>query len=127
MQEHMDSEVNNVKDSKEEIIEGTAKDYANETFLLNYLILNSYIGNDDVKSEVKKKEVSKKLINSMLQKILEMDSLDKKEILDLIDKYYTIVKYRNVVNDKEIHDSFKEAINDYLSRFEGFEVESEAK
>ena len=63
----------------------------------------------------------------MLQKILEMDSLDKKEILDLIDKYYTIVKYRNVVNDKEIHDSFKEAINDYLSRFEGFEVESEAK
>ncbi len=127
MQSHMDSEVNNVKNTDEKTIEGRTKDYTNESFLLNYLILDSYSGNNEVNSTIKKKEVSKKLINSMLQKILEMDSLDKKEILDLIDKYYTVVKYKSVVNDKEIHDCFKNAINDYLTRFDGFEVESEAK
>ena len=118
MQEHMDSDLENFKDSKDEILDNKLKEYANETFLLNYLILDSYGDNKDKKNTVEKKEVSKKIINSMLQKLLEMDTLDKKEILDLIDKYYTVVKYRAVVNDKEIHDRFKEAISDYLLKFE---------
>jgi hypothetical protein len=52
-----------------------------------------------------------------------MDSIDKKEILDLIDKYYTVVKYKNVVNDKEIHDKFKIAIKKYTDKFDSLDLE----
>ena len=123
MQEHMDPDMENIKDSKDEVLENKLKEYANESFLLDYLILDSYGGEKDTKDKITKKEVSKKIINSMLQKLLEMDSLDKKEILDLIDKYYTVVKYRAVVNDKEIHDRFKEAISNYLMKFDSFNEE----
>ena len=59
----------------------------------------------------------------MLQKLMEMNAIDKKEILDLIDKYYTVVKYKNVVNDKEIHDKFKAAIKEYVDRFNSLNLE----
>ena len=116
MQEHMDNETKKIKETK---------DYSDETFLLNYLILNLYTDGKEKKSKDRKKEVSKKIINSMLQKLLEMDVIDKKEILDLIDKYYTVVKYKNVVNDKEIHDKLKNAIKKYTDRFDSLELDLE--
>ena len=72
---------------------------------------------------MEKKEVSKKIVNSMLQRLLEMDSIDKKEILELIDKYYTVIKYKSVVNDKEIFDKFKASIKSYKDRFNSVEIE----
>lgn len=125
MQEHMDNETKKIKETKEEKVEGRIKDYSDETFLLNYLILNLYTDGKEKKSKDRKKEVSKKIINSMLQKLLEMDVIDKKEILDLIDKYYTVVKYKNVVNDKEIHDKLKNAIKKYTDRFDSLELDLE--
>ena len=104
MQEHMNADMDNVKESKKEKVEGKIKKYSDEVFLLEQLILDSYINSDTKKTKKQKKEVSKKIINSMLQRLLEMDSIDKKEILELIDKYYTVIKYKSVVNDKEIYD-----------------------
>lgn len=123
MQEHMDSDMENVSNTKEEKVEGKIKDYSDEIFLLEYLILDSYSGEKARSTLEKKKEVSKKIINSMLQKLLEMDAVDKKEILELIDKYYTVVKYKNVVNDKEIHDKFKIAIKNYTEKFDSLNLE----
>lgn len=122
MQEHMNDDTKNVKEVKDEKIEGKLKNYQDEEFLLEYLIMNLYSKGKQEKKE-KKKEVSKKIVNSMLQKLLEMDSLDKKEILDLIDKYYTVIKYKNVVNDKEIHDKFKIAIKKYTDKFDSLSLE----
>ena len=123
MQEHMSTDTKNVKESKSEKIDGKVKDYQDELFLLNYLVLDLYANGKERKTDSKKKEVSKKIVNSMLQKIMDMDAIDKKEILDLIDKYYTVVKYKNVVNDKEIHDKFKSAIKKYVDKFEDLNLE----
>ena len=124
MQEHMGGDSTNIKDSKEEKIEGKIKDFSDEAFLLEYLILDTYAGGKGKKVHQKdKKEISKKIINSMLQKLLEMDSIDKQEILDLIDKYYTVVKYKNVVNDQDIHDKFKSCIEEYTKRFNSLNLE----
>ena len=123
MQEHMGPDTSNFKDSKEEKVEGKIKDYSDEAFLLEYLILDTYTGGKGKSQEKTKKEISKKIINSMLQKLLEMDSIDKQEILDLIDRYYTVVKYKNVVNDKEIHDKFKACIDEYLGKFNSLSLE----
>ena len=123
MQEHMNADMDNIKDSKSEKVEGKVKKYSDEVFLLEHLILESYINSDTKKTKKQKKEVSKKIVNSMLQRLLEMDSIDKKEILDLIDKYYTVIKYKSVVNDKEIFDKFKTAIKNYKDRFNSVEIE----
>lgn len=122
MQEHMNDDTKNIKEVKDEKIEGKLKNYQDEEFLVEYLIMNLYSNKKQEKKE-KKKEISKKIVNSMLQKLLEMDSLDKKEILDLIDKYYTVIKYKNVVNDKEIHDKFKTAIKKYTDKFDSLSLE----
>ena len=123
MQEHMNADMDNVKDSKNEKVEGKVKNYSNELFLLEYLVLDSYTNADNKKDNKHKKEVSKKIVNSMLQRLLEMDTIDKKEILELIDKYYTVIKYRNVVNDKEIFDKFKASIKSYRDKFNSVEIE----
>lgn len=123
MQEHMGSDVLNVKETKDEVLDGKLKDYSDEAFLLEYLILDLYNGGKGRTNNKQKKEISKKIINSMLQKLLEMDAIDKKEILELIDKYYTVVKYKNVVNDKEIHDKFKNAIKNYVDKFDSLNLE----
>lgn len=123
MQEHMNAEMNNVKDSKNERVEGKAKKNSDEIFLLEHLILDSYTNQGTKKAKKQKKEISKKIVNSMLQRLLEMDSIDKKEILDLIDKYYTIIKYKSVVNDKEIVDKFKAAFKNYRDKFNSIELE----
>ena len=123
MQEHMNADMNNVKDSKNEKVDGKVKKYSDEIFLLEQLILESYVNSDTKKGKKQKKEISKKIVNSMLQRLLEMDSIDKKEILELIDKYYTVIKYKSVVNDKEIFEKFRTAIKNYKDRFNSIEVE----
>ena len=123
MQEHMDNEMKNEKFEKDEKVEGKVLDYTDENFILNYLVLNLYSDGKERQTNEKKKEVSKKIINSMLQKLLELDAIDKKEILDLIDKYYTVVKYKNVVNDKEIHEKFKKVIKNYTDKFDSMSLE----
>ena len=123
MQEHMNADMNNVKDSKNEKVDGKVKKYSDEIFLLEQLILESYINSDTKKAKKQKKEISKKIVNSMLQRLLEMDSIDKKEILELIDKYYTVIKYKSVVNDKEIFEKFRTAIKNYKDRFNSIKVE----
>ena len=123
MQEHMNAEMSNTKDSKKEKVEGKVKKNSDEIFLLEHLILDLYTNQGTKKTKKQKKEVSKKIINSMLQRLLEMDSIDKKEILDLIDKYYTIIKYKSVVNDKEIFDKFKVAFKNYRDKFNSVELE----
>lgn len=123
MQEHMNAEMNNIKDSKKEKVEGKIKKYSDEVFLLEHLILDAYVNSDTKKTKKQKKEVSKKIVNSMLQRLLEMDSIDKKEILELIDKYYTVIKYKSVVNDKEIFDKFKASIKSYRDKFNSLELD----
>ncbi len=123
MQEHMNTDMNNIKDSKEEKIEGKTKKYSDEVFLLEQLILDSYTNSGVKKTKKQKKEISKKIVNSMLQRLLEMDTIDKKEILELIDKYYTVIKYKSVVNDKEIFEKFKTSIKNYKEKFKITDIE----
>ncbi len=122
MQEHMNTDTNNEKIEKDEKVEDKVKEYANEDFLLEYIVLNTYVAGKEKKKK-KKKEVSKKIVNSMLQRLMELDAIDKKEILDLIDKYYTVIKYKNVVNDKEIHKVFRTAIDKYIEKFDSLNLE----
>lgn len=114
LQTNVENDLINTSDSKEEKVEGKVKDLFNDNFYLNYLILKS----QDFFAITDKKEISINILNNMLERLLDIDALDQKEIIEIIDKYFSVVKYKTVVNDKEIQDKFKYEIDDYLKRFD---------
>lgn len=121
MQSHMTDETKRIKDSKDESIEGKVKNYVDETFLLDYLVLDTF--SKDTKDKAQKREVSEKIIGTMLQKLMDVNGYDQDELKELIDKQYTIIKYKNVVNDREIHKKFKVSINSYLNKIDAARLE----
>lgn len=121
MQSHMTDNTKRVKDSKSEKIEGRVRNYADEAFLLNYLVLDTF--SHETKDKAEKREVSEKIVGSMLQKLMDLNGYSQDELKDIIEKQYTIIKYRNVVNDKEIHKKFKIAINKYMNHVDSIRLE----
>lgn len=121
MQSHMKEEVTRVKESKNDKIEGKIKEYIDETFLLNYLVLNTFSKDKENKKE--KKELAEKIVTTMLQKLVDLNAIDKDELKDLIDNQYAVIRYRNVVNDKEIHKRFNIAINNYFNKVEALKLD----
>lgn len=114
MQSHMDDEIKNVKNSKNDIVNGRIKSYIDETFMLDYLVVDNMIEHDDEK--IDKKEVSERVINNMLQKLMELNDITLDDLKKIIDRQYPIVKNKNIISDKEIHKRFKNAITNYIDK-----------
>ena len=84
-----------------------------ESFLLDYLVLDS-INKKDTPSE-KKKEVSEKIVGNMVEKIMHLDStIDEEKLKEIVGKQYSIIKYKTVVNEKQIEKIYKKYIDKYL-------------
>ncbi len=103
------------KEKKDYIDDGRYKNLVDETFLLQFLVLDSLNKNEE--SSKDKEELSEKLVNNMVSTIVDLNkniSLD--EIKDIVDKQYTIIKYKNVTSDKEIRRIFRDNIDKYMDR-----------
>ncbi|NLA33134.1 MAG: DUF2357 domain-containing protein [Mollicutes bacterium] len=89
----------------------TLKELMDETFALNYFILNTI--EDKEAQEVKdlKQEV---IINNLIQKlIVTNEKLTKKELNDIINEKFQLVKDQTLAGEKEIRKLLLLAINDY--------------
>ena len=96
------------------------KKLIDESFLLDYLVLDS-IGKEEEK--VSKTELSEKLVGNMIEKVITMDStIDEKKLKDLIDKQYSIIKYKTVVNEKQIEEIYKKYMDKYLEDIKLIEI-----
>ena len=94
-------------------IEIEIKKMIDESFLLDYLVLDS-INKKDTPSE-KKKEVSEKIVGNMVEKIMHLDStIDEEKLKEIVGKQYSIIKYKTVVNEKQIEKIYKKYIDKYL-------------
>ena len=59
----------------------------------------------------------------MIEKVMTLDSsIDEKKLKDLIDKQYSIVKYKTVVNEKQIEDIYKKYMDKYLEDIKLLEI-----
>lgn len=98
---------NNVLNNDEEL-----KKLMDETFMLNYLVVNSIEKDDD--EEEKQKKISKVLINNLIQKlVLSSENMSKKELNQAISEQYKMIKNQTLADEKEIAKIFKMAINEY--------------
>lgn len=112
LQTHLDDDVKREKKNKHFYDDGRFKKCVDESFLLNYLVLNS-VNNNEVFNN--KEELSEMIAGNMVEKIMSIDpDIDEKRLKDIIEKQYSVVKYKTVVNEKQIADTFKKYMNKYL-------------
>ena len=101
---------------------GKAKSLVDDTFLLDYLIIQC-VENPEIK-EKHKKEIIERLIANMVEKTIDVDNhLTEEQLKNLVSKQFTIIKYKKHVSNKEIQDIFKKHITKYVQKITNFENE----
>lgn len=103
---------NKVREYKER---GKSKKYADETFLLDYLILQN-VDNPELRKK-RKKEIIEQLIANIVERVIDVnDQITEDQLRNLVSKQFTIVKYKKQVTNKEIQAIFKKHIGKYVQQ-----------
>lgn len=109
------------KDKKDYMDDGEYKSMVDETFMLNYLIMDS-INKKETTSE-EKEAVQEKIVNNMVNQVLKLNShISEDQLKDIVGEQYTIIKYKSVTSDKEIRNIFKEHIDKYLAQISELKI-----
>ena len=59
----------------------------------------------------------------MIEKMITIDStIDEKKLKEIIDKQYSIIKYKTVVNEKQIEEVYKKYMDKYLEKIKMLEI-----
>lgn len=116
MQTHMDDDISNVKDNKDYFDNGELKNYLDESFLLDYLVMD--ILSHGNKETVDKSEVTERLVGNIVQKLIDINEggISEEQLKNLVSKQYETIKYKTVVNDREIYKIFKKHMDKYLGK-----------
>ena len=92
---------------------GKAKKLVDETFLLDYLILQS-VENPEIKNKYKK-EIIEQLIANMVERTIDVnEGLTEEQLKNLVSKQYKIIKYKRQASNKEVQEIFKKYITKYV-------------
>ena len=120
LQSHMESSVKKKKDNKNYLDNGNLKECVDESFMLNYLVMDSLSNNDSV---VNKKEVSEKIVSNMVSQVMALnENISEDELKDIVSKQYTVIKYRNITSDREIQQIFRKHIDNYLDTLNDLKI-----
>jgi len=96
------------------------KKYIDESFLLNYVILNNYDGKLSAKQEDKYIEI---LVEDLIDKALGLNSsISKEKLNNIINKKYKIIKNKIVLRNLEIEDTYKKAFEKYIKKIEKIKI-----
>ena len=101
---------------------GKLKKYFDESFLLDYLVSRTLT---DFKSKkLDKEKITERLIGNVVEKLIDInEGISEEQLKNLVARQYTIIKYRQVVSDKKIQKIYREAIDKYLKKVSGLEME----
>ncbi len=120
LQENMEDKTKSIKDKADYEDKGDLKKLFDESFLLDYLIVNT-IDEDQAKKDdqeaKRKNEMKEMLLDKMLEKIIDMNKgMSKEALQDLVGDKYIVIKYKNAVTTKEIQKIFEEHIYSFLKQ-----------
>ena len=119
LRDNLDDKTKNINEKKDYEESGELKELMDDSFLLNYLIINTLDKDkeEDVHTEERKKEIQNIIISKMLEKIVEMNQdLTKEQIKEMIGEKYLVIKRRNQARLQEIQAVFSKSINKYLTK-----------
>ena len=115
IQDHLDNKNEPTEEHKEYIDTGEVKQVADETFLANYLALNSLNNKKDNNDtqEMTKEE----LVEYLLDRLISMNvNLTVEQIKELIGDKFEKIKYRKAATLQEIQSIFKKYIDEYMQQ-----------
>lgn len=92
---------------------GKSKKLIDETFLLDYLIIQS-VENPEIKNK-HKKEIIEQLIANMVERTIDVnEGLTEDQLKNLVSKQYKVIKYKRQASNKEVQEIFKKYISKYV-------------
>lgn len=111
-----EKEVENDNTVKEYKDRGKIKKYVDETFLLDYLVVQNMDNPENIKGK-HKKEIIEKLIANVVERTIDInESVSEEQLKNLVSKQYMIIKYKKQVTNKQIQDIFKKHISKYIQQ-----------
>lgn len=119
LQDNLEDKTQNINEKKDYEDNGPFKGLLDDSFLLDFLILNTLDedAQEETKTEEKEKQVQDFVVGKLIEKMLEMNSdISKAEINQMIGEKFAIIKYRNLVTTKEIQKIFAKNINKYIAK-----------
>lgn len=118
LQSHVANDSKMIKSNKNYEENGILKEYMNNTFLLDYLAMNTL---SETKEKDKKKEIVDEITDNLLQRIVELNvDLPLTELKEKIGDKIAVIKYRREASLSEIQNIFGEHIKAYLEKIENF-------
>ena len=119
LQDNLDDSTKNIKDKSDYMDDGELKQLANETFLLDYTLINT-LNKDEQENEEEIAEAKEKMIDNLLDKIMDIDSsLNEEQIKEMIGEKFALIKYKKTATMQEIQNIFSSHIDKYLERIGG--------
>lgn len=101
--------------TKEYMDKGKSKKFIDDTFLLDYLVIQC-VENPELKKK-HKKEIIERLIANMVEKTIDMsDKLTEEQLKDIVARQYKIIKYKKQTTNREIQEIFKRYITKYVQK-----------
>lgn len=117
IQEHVSDKDDNGTVKKNYEDKEQVKTYLDDTFLLNYLTIDSITTTE--KEELTKEDLSNKIAEDMVGKMLSLNSqLTEEQLKELVAKNYAKIKYKSVTNDGEIRKIFMAKMDKYIKKIE---------
>ena len=126
MQENMEPSAKKNQSDKDYQDQGKLKEMMDQSFLLNCLIMNTLDEKEVPQEEIE--NLQEQVVNQSVNQLLNIsEHLSLEELMKLIGKEYTKVKYKKVLDTIEIERIYKDAIGDYMERVENLKVKKDAE
>ncbi|MBR1748547.1 MAG: DUF2357 domain-containing protein [Bacilli bacterium] len=120
LQTHVADDTKVFKQNKTYDDNGVLKEYFNESFLLDYLAMNTLSENKDLS---KKTQTIEDITDRLIQRIVELNlDLPLSTLKDKIGERIAITKYKTEASLSEISNVFEKSIKNYLEKIENIEM-----
>ncbi len=120
LQNHVADDTKIVKANKKYEDNGILKEYLNNTFLLDFLAMDTL--NESVNRK-QKKEIIEEITENLIQRIVELNvDLPESELKEKIGDKIAIIKYRKEASLMEIQNTFSQHIKSYLEKIEDLKI-----
>ena len=120
LQSHVADASKVVKENKKYEDNGILKEYIDNTFLLDYLAINTLSEENPISN---REEIVEELTDNLIQKIVELNvDLPLSALKDKIGEKIAITKYKKEASLYEIQNTFTEHIKSYLDRIESIKI-----
>ena len=120
LRDNMEDKTQKNSEKEDYYDESNLAELMNDSFFINYLIMNTIDKDREEPTEIskeEKKETQKIIISKMLEKVMSMDSsLSMNDVKEMVGEKFAIIKYKKQASMQEIQKTFNTHIEKYMKK-----------